>query len=112
MLALQSYVPLQTDFAYNMPAWSLCDEFFFYALLPFMLYALARWKVTTKKALVTLALVIWLSAAFLVFLGRNNPSAHWLFYIWPPFRLFDFVLGIACGLYFLNTPRINLSRTA
>ena len=112
VLALQSYLPFQSDFAYNMPAWSLCDEFFFYALLPFLLYVLARWKVTTVKSIVLLALGTWLTALLLVTLGRNVSSAHWLFYIWPPFRLFDFVLGIACGLYFLNTPRINLSRAA
>lgn len=112
VLALQSYVPTHTGFAYNMPAWSLCDEFFFYALLPFILYGLARLKMTTRQSFVALGLGTWLIALVLVMLGRNLASAHWLFYISPPFRLFDFVLGIACGLYFLNTPRINLSRNA
>ena len=110
VLALQSYVPLDTGFAYNMVAWSLCDEFFFYALLPFVLYALARWKVTNKKSLVIFGLGLWFIASVLVYLGRNSPSAHWVFYILPPFRLFDFALGVVCGLYFLNTPRINLSK--
>ena len=110
VLALQSYLPLRTDFAYNMPAWSLCDEFFFYALLPFILYALARSKVTTRNSIVALGVGTWLIALVLVTLGRNISSAHWLFYLAPPFRLFDFVLGVACGLYFLNTPRLNLGR--
>jgi peptidoglycan/LPS O-acetylase OafA/YrhL len=52
-----------------------------------------------------------LAAAILVTLGRDIASAHWLFYLTPPFRLFDFVLGVACGLYFLNSPRINLTST-
>jgi peptidoglycan/LPS O-acetylase OafA/YrhL len=112
VLALQSYVPLHTDFVYNMPAWSLCDEFFFYALLPFILYALARFKIKTKKSIIALGLGTWLTASALVVIGRNLPSAHWLFYITPPFRLFDFVLGVACGLYFLNVSRINFSRNA
>ena len=111
VLALQSYLPLQSDFAYNMPAWSLCDEFFFYALLPFILYALASSKITTRKSFVALGIVTWLTALVLVTLGRNSSSAHWLFYISPPFRLFDFVLGIACGLYFLNSPRLKLSKS-
>ena len=112
VLALQSYAPAHSDFAYNMPAWSLSDEFFFYALLPFILYALAGLKITSRKSFVLLGVATWLTAAILVTLGRDLASAHWLFYLAPPFRLFDFVLGVACGLYFLNSPRINLSRNA
>ncbi|MFO1487494.1 MAG: acyltransferase [Verrucomicrobiota bacterium] len=111
VLALQSYMPVASDFAYNMPAWSLCDEFFFYALLPFVLYVLARWKVRGKNSLVLFGIGLWLTASAMVFLGRNSESAHWLFYIFPPFRLFDFALGVVCGLYFLNSSRLSFSKS-
>lgn len=113
VLALQSYVPQHNDFVYNMPAWSLCDEFFFYALLPFILYALAKSEIITKRSLTTaLGIGVWLVALLLVTLGRNLPSAHWLFYITPPFRLFDFLLGVVWGLLFLNMRPINFKTGA
>jgi len=33
---------------------------------------------------------------------RDSSLAHWLFYILPMFRLLDFLLGIAIGIWFIN----------
>ena len=116
LLVLQSFVPIYSVyFCYNMPSWSLSDEFFFYALLPFILYALTFLGSKRTKAPILIAAGVWLLAFVLVFLGRNlaggqTSIGHWLFYIFPPFRLVDFFAGVALGLTFLKMPGVDLAK--
>jgi peptidoglycan/LPS O-acetylase OafA/YrhL len=102
---LQSWVPiLGVYFAANAPAWSVSNEAFFYALYPFMLglrwRTLAVWgaAILSAAAIWTPALPSWtLEAGGVVrLLGRTyqTPLTHWLFYICPLMRLFEFALGM------------------
>jgi len=116
LLVLQSFIPIYSVyFSYNMPSWSLSDEFFFYALLPFILFALTFWGGKRGMSPILIAAGVWLLAFVLVFLGRNLNGGtasigHWLFYIFPPFRLVDFFAGVALGLTFLKLSGISLAK--
>lgn len=95
---LQSWIPSSTYyFSFNAPSWSLSNEMFFYICFFPLVFFRAR---HLFKILILLLLVI-VSSAFLVeifFPERKvfggNTLAHWLFYIFPGFRLLEFITGM------------------
>lgn len=94
---LQSWVPMKgVYFSFNGPSWSISNEAFFYAAFPF-LFGLLRSRVLGLWA----GLLIALAAAFAAFaLDRSleSPPIHFLFYIFPLTRLFEFALGMALAV--------------
>ncbi|MFT0867461.1 acyltransferase family protein [Pseudomonas sp. CAM1A] len=73
-------------FSFNAPSWSLSVELFFYVLFPF--FAVLR-----TKTIMILALCVITLKGVLVLVVK--PSAvHYIFYICPPLRLGDFLVGI------------------
>ena len=88
---LQSFVPGK-EFLFNAVSWSLSDEAFFYAMFPIIVFSIP--KIGKKRAtlLLVTGLLIIMATAYLL---RNSPSEHWVLYINPLFRIFDFSLGIA-----------------
>lgn len=95
---IQSFIPkVSIYFSFNAVSWFLSVSFFFYILTPYLLqYAHA---IKTKRIIFLLILFIYVIEIFLVFLWRNNVHSHWLFYISPFFRLFDYTIGILIGLF-------------
>lgn len=98
LLFLQSWVP-STDwhYAYNGPSWSLSNEMFFYAAFMGLVMLGSRQKLWLYGGLV----VIVAAAMALVYtyipnlnVGGNLPLAEWMFYIFPLFRLDEFLLGM------------------
>ncbi|WP_073015178.1 acyltransferase family protein [Roseibium suaedae] len=95
---LQSWVPVSSIyFSLNAPSWSLSDEMFFY-LSFFFLVAFSPRKLLAITA--GLAVVVFVSAFLvLVFLGDTilagkYPFSHWLFYVFPGFRILEFLVGM------------------
>jgi peptidoglycan/LPS O-acetylase OafA/YrhL len=97
-LYLQSWVPSSTYyFSFNAPSWSLSNEMFFYICFFPLVFVKTR---NLLKIFLILLLTIVLCAFFVdfccseqKFFGRNT-FAHWLFYIFPAFRLLEFVVGM------------------
>ena len=98
LLFLQSWVP-STDwhYAYNGPSWSLSNEMFFYTAFIGLVMLGSRQKLWLYGGLVALVA----SAMALVYtyiptlnVGGNLPLAEWMFYIFPLFRLDEFLLGM------------------
>ena len=98
LLFLQSWVP-STDwhYAYNGPSWSLSNEMFFYAAFMGLVMLGSRQKLWLYGGLVALVA----SAMALVYayipnlnVGGNLPLSEWMFYIFPLFRLDEFLLGM------------------
>ena len=95
---LQSWIPSSNYyFSFNAPSWSLSNEMFFYICFFPLVFLGTR---NIFKIFILLLLVI-VSSAFLVeffFSGRKffgqNTLAHWLFYIFPGFRLLEFITGM------------------
>ncbi len=100
---LQGFVPIKNYyFSFNMPAWSLSDEIFFYALMPVILALWVKWRATSPRRALVVALALWGMAFALVWAWQDSALGHWLFYIAPYFRVFDFALGIALCFIFLG----------
>ena len=98
LLFLQSWVP-STDwhYAYNGPSWSLSNEMFFYAAFMGLVMLGSRQKLWLYGGLVVLVA----SAMAFVYtyipnlnVGGNLPLSEWMFYIFPLFRLDEFLLGM------------------
>ncbi|MEU1073477.1 MULTISPECIES: acyltransferase [unclassified Streptomyces] len=87
----------------NVPAWSLCSEVLFYLLFPLIIGPLTRiadrrlwlWAGGMVAGIAAVALV----AKYLIPSGQSFPLAPlpmtkmWFAYLFPPARLFEFVLG-------------------
>jgi peptidoglycan/LPS O-acetylase OafA/YrhL len=92
----------------NPPSWSLCSELLFYASFPFLIQLLRRipvrhlwfWAAGTVVAV----FAIELFTQFLLPAGTTssmNPIPDvkfWIGYLFPPTRLFEFVLGAVLAL--------------
>ncbi|VVN70717.1 acyltransferase family protein [Pseudomonas fluorescens] len=91
-------------FAFNGVAWTLSVEMFFYAMFPLLILNFSKtWHV---KLAISFAMAM---AAVFIAVSTNAPpygpgnvvtTASWV-YIWPPARLFEFVLGMVAGKAFL-----------
>ena len=89
----QSYFP-QPDihYSFNAPSWSISDESFFYLLFPLLVLLLLK---SVKKLYYSLLILITSLLVLLFVLPEE--WHHFVFYIFPPVRLVDFMIGI--GLY-------------
>ena len=109
----QSFVPIVRYYAsFNLPpSWSISVEMLFYFVFPFAI-PLLRWigAFSRRRALV-LALVlnaVWFGLAYW---KSSDPLFQWYCYIFPVGRLFDFGVGICCGILFLHRDKARaLSR--
>ena len=95
---LQSWIPNSTYyFSFNAPSWSLSNEMFFYICFFPLIFLNTR---NIVKITVLLLTVVIVSALVMetVFPGKSvfgeYSLAHWMFYIFPGFRLLDFLAGM------------------
>lgn len=92
-------------FAYNGVAWTLSVEMFFYALFPLLILNLSKtWHLKLVLAALLAAASIYISISTgtpVTSTADEVSSASWV-YIWPPARLFEFVIGMAAGQAFLS----------
>lgn len=92
-------------FAFNGVAWTLSVEMFFYALFPLLILNFSKtWhvKLAVSLAMAMMAVFIAVATGAPAYKPGNVVSvASWV-YIWPPARLFEFVLGMVAGFAFLR----------
>ncbi|PMZ93578.1 MULTISPECIES: acyltransferase [unclassified Pseudomonas] len=83
-------------FSFNAPSWSLSVELFFYILFPFLISFGTRALVGVVVSIVLLkcALALW----------GGEALEHFLFYIFPPLRLADFLVGILLFRLYVGGP--------
>jgi peptidoglycan/LPS O-acetylase OafA/YrhL len=127
VLLVQSFVPLQLFcecgampdelnvpvlHLWNLPAWSISSELFFYLLFPFVVAAVSK-IVRMRTFLVTLCVVFALEVvgfvALVAWVSRhsadNEHAVAVLFeaaYMWPVLRVGEFVMGCVLGWAFLT----------
>lgn len=95
---LQSWIPSSPwYYSLNAPSWSLSDELFFYTTFIGLVFFSLRQKIQLLCALFSCVFVsglvctVYLSEIKL--LGERT-FANWLFYVFPGFRLLEFVVGM------------------
>tara|TARA_R110000772_G_scaffold67887_1_gene150432 strand:- start:433 stop:1599 length:1167 start_codon:yes stop_codon:yes gene_type:complete len=98
LLFLQSWVP-STDwyYAFNGPSWSLSNEMFFYsAFIGLVMLGLRQklWLYGGLVALVVAAMAVVYAYIPSLSVGGNQTLAEWMFYVFPLFRLDEFLLGM------------------
>lgn len=89
---LQSFIPaIPYYFSFNNPSWSISAEMFFYILFPAIIaYILKKGLLKSyRNYLIGLVIVFILMTTI-----KNFHDLHWLFYINPVIRIFDFMFGI------------------
>ena len=88
----QSYVPIKdVYFSYNAVSWYLSITLIFYFLSPFIVKTMER--VTTRYGTVRWVILIMCFEFMYSTLLATTSLRHWLIYINPFFRIFDFILG-------------------
>lgn len=95
----------------NGVSWSLSCEIFFYAAFPFLVVPLRRLH-ARGLAVVGAATLLMLGAApaLATALGVSTATYNWLFFIFPPYRLGEFVLGMVLGRALVLGVRCRLPR--
>ncbi len=113
----QAWIP-QAALGWNSVAWSLSVEAFFYLLFPLLLTTLAM---RSRRRLVIGLVICWSLSLLITFgytilqpdgvavVNEQMNNLNWLNFVKfnPLVRLPEFVMGICCGLLFVNqaTPR-------
>lgn len=108
-MLLQAWFPL-TALMWNLPAWSLSVEAFFYALFPWIVGVASqrspmRMLAFAYVGVIATACIIYIFTDYYRALDQEDASAQWLhilFFYSPPFHLAQFVLGVALGLCFIR----------
>jgi peptidoglycan/LPS O-acetylase OafA/YrhL len=89
-------------FGGNGPSWSISVEAFFYALFPFLAFALLRaFRAAPPHAALATAFAVWL-LQLAVLTPQHATVDDWRFYVFPPARLADFVVGMLIGIAVLR----------
>lgn len=90
-LLLQSWIPIkEVYFSGNAVSWCLSDLFFFYSMFPLLGRFLFRKKLSHSILAVCLLCVLYFASVYFI----PEEKAHALLYIFPGFRLLDFILGM------------------
>lgn len=86
----QSYFPIRDIyFSFNIPAWSISNEMFFYLLFPFLIQIFFKFNRFKKTWFIMIFALIPLLTLFI-----SSKLFHQFFYISPFFRIIDFIIGI------------------
>ncbi|MGH3255687.1 MAG: acyltransferase family protein [Streptosporangiaceae bacterium] len=101
VLLIQSWFPDPSIYAGgNGVTWSLSNEMFFYLLFPFamMLLRRLRGRGLGVVAAVTIAAMLGPPLVLLVaHIGMPDYLYYWLFFVFPPYRFCEFLLGMVLG---------------
>lgn len=121
LFALQSWIPIDAiQEPWNGPGWSICCEFFFYAVFPILIFAILRSKAGRVRlanlVIVTYAaeIALCMLAGYLVLSYFNlEPLRSWspgpiesmevIYYRFPVMRLPEFIIGVLTGMIFSRT---------
>ena len=112
-LLLQAWIP-QVVWEWNIPAWSLSVEAFFYAVFPWLAVHFLR-KTTLMSALLWSGLLLLVTAICQNYLqgcwsGSDTKTKFFLFF--PVWHLPSFLFGMALGRIFIKSPTRILGEQA
>jgi peptidoglycan/LPS O-acetylase OafA/YrhL len=108
---LQSWIPVGAIyFGANGPAWSISCEAFFYAVFPLAAFILLRaFRTAQPRTILLGAAALWL-AQIAVLAPQHAAVDDWRWYVFPPARLVDFLVGMMVGIAFLRFGELEGAR--
>ena len=100
LLLYQAWIPSYSQ-SYNMAAWSLSVEAFFYILFPLVALVLRQLPV---RRVIALSIGFWVLSTVIhsLLYFRLMPGAELLLDYFPLFHLSAFLLGVAGGVWYLS----------
>jgi peptidoglycan/LPS O-acetylase OafA/YrhL len=101
---VQSWIPIgPIYFGANGPAWTISVEAFFYAAFPLLAYGLLRlFRGSPPHHVLLCAAALWLAQLALLW-PQHAVVDDWRWYVFPPSRLIDFVVGMMLGIAFVRS---------
>lgn len=102
---IQAWIPKLFTFWNDNGSWSLSVEMFFYALFPMIIN---HCKHLNNKQLCILLVIVYATTSIpgLSWILFSKGADHLIFYSIPIFRVSEFIIGIACGLFFAKGIRM------
>jgi peptidoglycan/LPS O-acetylase OafA/YrhL len=103
-LLVQSWIPTTAIyFGVNGPAWSISVEAFFYAVFPIAAFLLLRaFRAAAPRVVLVCAGAV--CAAQMALLWPQHATVDdWRWYVFPPARLVDFVVGMMVAIAYLRS---------
>lgn len=96
LLLLQAWSPRQgVYFGGNGVSWSLSCEMFFYLLFPAVIGPLSRLRARGLAITAGVTLAVLVAAPIIgLHAGISAPDFYWLFFVFPPYRFGEFLLGM------------------
>lgn len=100
LLMVSAWIP--TSIGFNLPAWSITDEAFFYLLFPIIAFALLRIhrNFGLRMALLLIG-VSWVSMAVAAMVLARD-LGWWQLAAFPPSRLLDFCTGMVVAMFVIR----------
>jgi len=101
LLLLQAWSAApSTYFGGNPTSWTLSCEAFFYAVHPFVVRPILRWRPAVLSGAAAVVLICLYATPQVLHGHLSTPHFVWITYISPPYRVGEFVLGVllAAGL--------------
>lgn len=109
---LQSFITIKSIYlGFNEVSWYISTLMFCYFIST---YFYVKVKNIRLNNLINTVIVIYILQFSIVFIGKDIPMHHWLFYINPLFRSIDFLIGmILCRIFmeYKNNKIYNISYT-
>ena len=111
---VQSFIPIRSIyFSLNAASWYLSDYTYLSFLTIPCVKAVKKLFCTgssvNRKGLAAFVVVLFFVEFIYAFLFRDNQMAHFLIYIFPPFRFLDYLLGIIIGFLFVSRPEKQIN---
>ena len=101
VLLIQSWFPDRRIYAGgNGVTWSLSNEMFFYLVFPFAMSLLARLRARGLGAVAAVTLTAMIGPPLVLLLAHVAMPGYlyyWLFFVFPPYRFCEFLLGMVLG---------------
>ena len=99
LFLVQAFIPDKNFyFAFNGVSWFLDVLFFCYIFTPFIIKKISN--NSNKKNIIILFIIIILQIVFQILIDKYINNDYW-YYIFPPYRLFDYIVGmLLCKIMF------------